>query len=147
MLTLLDFIVTDNERSLFKLPLRLRGLGMSILLEVASEHFESSKKITAPLVIIMILQGDILSDGIYLKTLKMEEKRKCEEKLKIKAVTSERFLSPSELQAVSDVEDPGASNWLSAVTLGEYNFALNKKEFCDAKKLRYGKDLKGLHLV
>ena len=120
---------------------------MSILLEVASEHFESSKKITAPLVIIMILQGDILSDGIYVKTLKMEEKRKCEEKLKIKAVTSERFLSPSELQAVSDVEDPGASNWLSAVTLGEYIFALNEKEFCDAKKLRYGKDLKGLHLV
>ena len=120
---------------------------MSILLEVASEHFESSKKITATLVIIMILQGDILSDGIYVRTLKLEGKSKCEEKLKIKAVTIEKFLSPSEHLAVSDVKHPGASNWLSAVTLGEYNFALNKKEFCDAKKLRYGKELKGLHLV
>ena len=120
---------------------------MSILLQVASEHFESSKKITAPLVIIMILQEDILSDGIYVKTLKIEEKRKCEEKLKIKAVTIEKFLSPSEIQAISDAKDPGASNWLSAVTLGKYNFALNKKGFCDAKKLRYGKDLKGIHLV
>ena len=54
--TLLDSIVTDNERSLFQLPVRLGGLGIPILSEVASEHFESSKKITAPLVTIMILQ-------------------------------------------------------------------------------------------
>ena len=37
---------------------------MSILPEVASEHFESSKKVTAP---IMILQGDELLDDSYLK--------------------------------------------------------------------------------
>ena len=39
--TLLDSIVTDNERSLFQLPVGLGGLGMPILSEVASEHFES----------------------------------------------------------------------------------------------------------
>ena len=60
LLTLLDSIVTDNERSLFQLPVRLVGLGMPILLKVASEYFEGSKKITAPLVGIMIYQGDTL---------------------------------------------------------------------------------------
>ena len=124
--------------------MRLGGLGIPILSEVASEHFESSKKITAPLVTIMILQGDTLPDDSYVKTLKLEEKTKCEEKLKIKAAAIEQFLSPAELQAISDAKDPGASNWLSAVPLEKYNFVLNKKEFCDAMNLQYGKDLKGL---
>ena len=60
--SLLDSIVTDNERLLFQLLVQLGGLRMPILSEVASEHFESSKKITAPLVTIIILQGDTLPD-------------------------------------------------------------------------------------
>ena len=51
--TLLDSIVTDNERSLFQLLVRLGGLGIPILSEIAREHFESPKKITV--VTIMIL--------------------------------------------------------------------------------------------
>ena len=92
----------------------------------------------------MILQGDTLPDDSYAKTLKLKEKTKREEKLKIKAAAIEQFLSPAELRAVSDAKNPGASNWLSAVPLEEYNFVLNKKEFRDAMNLRYGKDLKGL---
>ena len=142
--TFLDSMVTDNERSLFQLPVRLGGLGIPILSEIAREHFESSKKITAPLVTIMILQGDTLPDDSYVKTLKLEGKTKREEKLKIKAAAIEQFLSPAELRAVSDAKDPGASKWLSAVPLEKYNFVLNKKKFRDAMNLRYGKDLKGL---
>ena len=142
--TLLDSIVTENERSLFQLPVQLGRFGIPILSEIAREHFESSKKITAPLVTIMILQGDTLPDDSYVKTLKLEEKTKREEKLKIKAAAIEQFLSPAELRAVSDAKDPGASNWLSAAPMEEYNFVLNKKKFRDAMNLRYGKDLKGL---
>ena len=35
--TLLDSIVTYNERSLFQLPVRLGGLGIPILSEIARE--------------------------------------------------------------------------------------------------------------
>ena len=59
-------------------PVPLAGLGMPILLEVASEHFESSKKITPQLIAIMILQGDTLPDNSYVKTLKLEARRKNE---------------------------------------------------------------------
>ena len=90
----------------------------------------------------MILQGDTLPDDIYVKTLKLEEKMKREEKLKTKAAAIEQFLSPAELRAVSDAKDPDASNWQSAVPLEEYNSVLNKKEFRDPMNLRYGKDLK-----
>ena len=66
--TLLDSIVTDNERSLFQLPVRLGGLGMPIVSEVASEHFGSSKKITGSLVTIILLQGGTLPDDSYVNT-------------------------------------------------------------------------------
>ena len=62
-------------------------------LPIASEHFESSKKITATLVTIMILQGDTLPDDSYVKTLKLEEKTKREENLRIKAAAIEQSLS------------------------------------------------------
>ena len=91
----------------------------------------------------MILQEDTLPDDSYVKILKLEGKTKREEKLKIKAATIEKFLSPAELRAVSDAKDSGASNWLCAVSLEEYNFVLNKKEFRVAMNSRYGKDLKG----
>ena len=60
-----------------------------ILSDIASKHFESSKKITAPLVTNMILQGDTLPDDSFVKTLKLEEKTKREEELKIKAAAIE----------------------------------------------------------
>ena len=87
----------------------------------------------------MILQEDTLPDDSYVKILKLEGKTKHEEKLKIKAATIEKFLSPAELRAVSDAKDSGALNWLCAVPLEEYNFVLNKKEFRVAINSRYGK--------
>ena len=90
------------------------------------------------------MQIDTLTDDSYVKTIKLEEKTKREEKLKFKSAASEQFLSHAELQAVSDGKDPGAWNRLSAVPLEEYNFVLNKKEFRDAMNLQYEKDLKGL---
>ena len=41
----------------------------------------------------MILQGDTLPDDSYVKTLKLEEKTKREENLRIKAAAIEQSLS------------------------------------------------------
>ena len=142
--TLLDSIITDNERSLFSLPVKLGGLGIPVLSEIASEHFESSTKISAPLVSIMILQGDALPEDHIVKNIKLEETTKRNAKLQEKVTLINQTLSPTQLKAVNDIKDPGASNWLSAMPLEEYNFVLNKKEFRDAICLRYGKELKGL---
>ena len=93
---LLDSIFTDDEGSLFQLPVRLGGLWIPIVSEVASKHFESSNKITASLVTVLILQGDTLPDTLpdsCVKTLKLEDKTKREEKLKIKGAAFEQSLS------------------------------------------------------
>ena len=41
-------------------------------------------------------------------------------------------------QAVEFIKEKGASSWLSVIPLKEMNFTLNKREFRDAIKLRYG---------
>ena len=41
-------------------------------------------------------------------------------------------------RAVEFIKEKGASSWLSVIPLKEINFTLNKREFRDAIKLRYG---------
>ena len=41
-------------------------------------------------------------------------------------------------RAIEFLREKGASSWLSAILLKEMNFTLNKREFRDAIKLRYG---------
>ena len=41
-------------------------------------------------------------------------------------------------RAVEFITEKGASSWLSVIPLKEMNFTLNKREFRDAIKLRYG---------
>ena len=64
---------------------------------------------------------------VTLKHLSQKKKTKQEEKLKIKAVAIEQFLSSAKIRAVSDAKNPAAPNWLSAVPLEQYNFVLKKK--------------------
>ena len=41
-------------------------------------------------------------------------------------------------RAVEFIKEKGASSWLGVIPLKEMNFTLNKREFRDAIKLRYG---------
>ena len=41
-------------------------------------------------------------------------------------------------------QEPGASNWLTALPLGEAGFSLNMQEFRDALVMRYNISIKGL---
>ena len=142
--TLLDAIVCEEDLAVFSLPVRYGGLGIQMPSEIASEHFESSMKISAPLVTIMILQGDTLPDEKEVRSLKAEVNSKKEEALKRKVEEIEETVSPTVRRSMNDAREPGASSWLSAIPLAEYDFVLNKKEFRDAINLRYGKELKGL---
>ena len=90
------------------------------------------------------LQGDELTNDNVVKTLKQEETKRREEKLKAVADTIEQNVSPDVRRAISDAKESGASNWLTAVPLYEHDFVLNKSEFRDAINIRYAKELKGL---
>ena len=56
----------------------------------------------------------------------------------------DQTLPPETKKAVEDTRLPGASSWMSVLPLSLYGFSLNKGEFRDAIRLRYGKELRGL---
>lgn len=74
LLTLLNSVITDDDRSLFSLPVRFGGLVNPFLSEIATNHFDSSIKLRILLMIIMILQSDALTDEIDVKHLKQQQK-------------------------------------------------------------------------
>ena len=50
-------------------------------------------------------------------------------------------------RAVEFIKEKGVSSWLSVIPLKEINFTLNKREFRDAIKLRYGLEFNDMPMV
>ena len=61
--TLLHSIVTDQDRVLYLLPVKHRGLGIPVLSEISKIHYEHSKSISAPLASVIIMQGSQILDS------------------------------------------------------------------------------------
>ena len=142
--TLLDTIITTEDRKLYSLPVKHGGLGIPKLAELCKMQHEQSQQISAPLKTLIIAQSTQLPDQQIVKTLRKEKSSERENTLKEKAQEIDGRLPPETLKAVKDTRQPGASAWLTVLPLKEHGFSLNKGEFRDAVALRYGKSLKGL---
>ena len=144
--TLLDTIISGEDRELCSLPIRHGGLGIPNLSETSEMQFQNSKAITLPLVTVMILQHDQMPDETIpeMNEIKKQKTQERENYLveKAKNITEGQPLNTA--KAGEESKMPGASSWLSALPLEEYGFALNKSEFRDSINLRYNKPLKGL---
>ena len=68
--SLIDDTVNEIERALFSLPIQHGGLSIPTLTEKARNDYVTSKKLTAPLVSIMILQGKNLPDENVVKEIR-----------------------------------------------------------------------------
>ena len=136
--------ITQPERNLYSLPIRLGGLGIPILTDIAEQEFSTSVQITAPLAAIMILQGTNLPDPDEVNKTALEVKKLRDniEKQKEEIVIS--TLSQGTTKAVEQAKEKGASSWLSTLPLEDQGFTLNKGEFRDALAIRYNADLRGL---
>ena len=49
-------MIAKRDRDLYSLPTRLGALGISVLPEIAEDHYKDSRRITAPLVTMIISQ-------------------------------------------------------------------------------------------
>ena len=74
-----------------------------------------------------------------------KERERCFTKKKI--FTFNQKIDSQTKKAIGDASQAGASPWLSAISLEQYGFFLNKAEFRDAIMLRYGKDLIRVYLL
>ena len=68
----------------------------------------------------------------------MKQKEQFKENLDSKELTE------TEKRKIEICQEPGASNWLTALPLREADFSLNKQEFRDALAIRYNIPIKGL---
>ena len=132
--------VTDVERKIISLPVRMGGLGIQNPTLTADTEFQNSSIVTQNLASIIVNQEPDLRN-YDRERLKLEMKR-------IKTEKEDMFLG--QLRLVKDLVDEksrrsielacekGAGAWLTALPLKNMGYTLNKQEFRDAICLRYG---------
>ena len=130
--TLLQAIITDQDRVLYLLPIKHGGFGIQILSEISEIHYEHSKSISAPLASVIIMQGSQITDSKFINEIKYSKRKESNVLLKEKILTINQKLDAQTEKAIDDASQPGASSWLSAILLEQYGFASNKAEFRDA---------------
>ena len=123
---------STNERTLLSLPVRLGGLGIPILSEIAEEEFKNSQEMTTELVNNIVNQVKEKIKGRRTRT-------RLETLQKIRSEMSELDLKANDLAQMK-----GASNWLTTLPLKAENFDLSKREFFDAIAIRYRWNMKHL---
>ena len=110
----------------------------------ASTDYETSKQLTAPLAVIIVLQGLDLPGENEQNVLRILLSKEREINLTRKFESVEKELSNNTLRAVKQSQATGASNWLNVIPLEDQGFTLTKNEFRDALALRYNRPFKGL---
>ena len=142
-----DHTITELERIWLSLPVRLGGMGLNIISEMAPHYYENSRRMTKALVDGIIHQYDPDPDveseneSRPVKAIIGEEKKKREED-KVNYV--KQHLSPQKLKIYEAITEKGASSWLNALPLKDHDFYLDKQTFWDTIHLRYGLELSHL---
>ena len=135
-------IISDQERELMTLPVKEGGLGLRSIHKNAKRNYETSRKITTPLINKIKQQSDDLPtkeivDKSRLTT--MSKVREAEDK-EMTAIKSRQ--SAVQQRTLLENSEPGASSWLGALPIAAHGFNLNKGEFQDALCLRYNFEIK-----
>ena len=129
----------DLVRELLALPAKLGGIGLINPVEIAIDQHSTSRKISAPLVELVVVQDHRIAEcpetQRQIKAAARTEKRS---KLKHAAECLQEQL-PAPLQRSMELsQEKGASTWLTALPIDNHGFALHKAAFRDALSLRYG---------
>ena len=135
---LLEHQVAETERDLLALHVQMGGLGLVNPVSQFWHEYEASIKATAPLVKQIAKQAIEPPND---ENVAGAERCACQKKADsvrrdLEYVTKSLPLKTQ--RAVEFIKEKGASSWLSVIPLKEMNFTLNKREFRDAIKLRYG---------
>ena len=130
-------ICSDAERALLALPVKFGGLGLQNLCEVANTALLNSKEITRKLYENVITQKkDFHTDSEKTKTIANELKRRKISNYKIKLEELRKSMNEKIKRCNEISNETGSSNWLSVITMREFNYVLNKQQFWDSIRLR-----------
>ena len=108
--TFLGSSASPAERDLFSLPIRLGGMGMSKLEERAQSEYDTSKALTAPLVAILLMQGNDLPDPDECSKIRSEINAAKKAELDRKSVIIESKLPELTLRSVNQAKEKRVSS-------------------------------------
>lgn len=117
---------SPEERRLFALPARYGGLNITNPVAVAESELSASRKISAPLMEMIINQSDTFSKP-QLNTIKSTLIRQKRHLLDAAAQETREQLPDSLQRAMELASEKGSSIWLTALPLQDQGFNLNKQ--------------------
>ena len=139
-------VLSDIERRVMALPVRMGGMGIITPTSEAKKQFENSKQISQPLVNEILKQTSSYNDEIEQK--QRQEKSRVKQKrrkMHMNELDDIYLHSNATLKKATELaQEKGASIWLCSLPLNEHGFSLHKGAFRDALALRYGWQLSNL---
>ena len=130
--------ISDLERDVLSLPIRLGGLGISKPHEECHFEYTASKLMTTELTKAIVDQKEVYAASSTLTSSRREmiKKSKNSNQQANYDAIAERC-STSSKRAILAAREKGASSWLQTLPLQKYGYTLNKEEFRDSVYLRY----------
>ena len=122
---------SDAERDVMALPVCLGGLGITNLTQEAVHHHNTSLKVTAPLVALILQQSNVYCTDFKdtLKQAKLDACKTHQQRLTKDAAELKERLPNDMRRTLQDSSEKGASSWLSTLPIAEHGFALHKEAF------------------
>ena len=132
--------VTDLERKMVSLPVRMGGLGIQNPVHTADTEFRNSSIVTQNLMRLIRNQEEDLRNYDLDRVKREISTQKIEKEESLQGQLDEvKTLSDEKLRRNLDLAcEKGAGAWLSALPLQAMGYVLNKQEFRDGIYLRYG---------
>ena len=132
-------LCSDNERLLLSLPLRFGGLAIPLFHKDAQYEYKNSRKLTSSLAKLIKEQNQMyIVNELEIKSIKGNIKTEKEERHKTTLVEIKRRLTENENRLNDITQEKCASNWLAAYPISDQGYDLNKQQFWDSIRLRYG---------
>ena len=132
------------ERKLLSLPVRYGGLGLPIFSEISDEEYKNSLMITEKLKNNIIQQEYQYQHDYENIKKKNQIKNRKREKYKNTIINLKNELNKNQTRLMEINQENGASSWLTALPLKDEGYVLNKRNFWDLIKIRYGWQLSRL---
>ena len=132
--------ISDIERRILGLPIRLGGMGITDPTKTAEHEFYASNMITRSLTRIIYNQEGDLSNyqksevDNQIKMIKAEKEDRLQEELN----SILNILDHKSKRILELARERGAGSWLTALPIQALGYTLNKQEFKDSVCLRYG---------
>jgi len=131
--------LSDELRNLLAPPTRTGGLGLNNPVWEADIQFQTSVKVTAPLVRLVLQQSRVYPTEAMAELSEIKSKIRQEKQRELASTEASVFETlPNSLKRAKELaSEKGASSWLTALPITDHGFCLHKGAFCDALCLRY----------